>query len=151
MSFINHLVSFGFDFAYGLAASSAIVISHEETIKKLYSAEPLSIEEFEELYDMRQYNMSSRRSDKKILKAWDEPGVYVLTNTTKDKSYVGKGDRVFRKVFRHINGHGNAEVFSDLSNGDEFEIIIYTLSRSSFDDLDELFREAINVFGNYFK
>lgn len=151
MSFINHLVSFGFDFAYGLAASSATVISHEETIKKLYSAEPLSIEEFEELYDMRQYNMSSRRSDRKILKAWDEPGVYVLTNTTKDKSYVGKGDRVFRKVFRHINGHGNAEVFSDLSNGDEFEIIIYTLSRSSFDDLDELFREAIDVFGNYFK
>lgn len=151
MSFINHLVSFGFDFAYGLAASNAIVISHEETIKKLYSAEPLSIEGFEELYDMRQYNMSSRRSDKKILKAWDEPGVYVLTNTTKDKSYVGKGDRVFRKVFRHINGHGNAEVFSDLSNGDEFEIIIYTLSRSSFDDLDELFREAIDVFGNYFK
>ena len=95
--------------------------------------------------------MSSRRSDSKILKAWDEPGVYVLTNTTKDKSYVGKGDRVFRKVFRHINGHGNAEVFSDLSNGDEFEIIIYTLSRSSFDDLDELFREAIDVFGNYFK
>ena len=151
MSFINHLVSFGFDFAYGLAASSATVISHEETIKKLYSAEPLSIEEFEELYDMRQYNMSSRRSDRKILKAWDEPGVYVLTNTTKDKSYVGKGDRVFRKVFRHINGHENAEVFSDLSNGDEFEIIIYTLSRSSFDDLDELFREAIDVFGNYFK
>lgn len=151
MSFINHLVSFGFDFAYGLAASSATVVSHEETIKKLYSAEPLSIEEFEELYDMRQYNMSSRRSDRKILKAWDEPGVYVLTNTTKDKSYVGKGDRVFRKVFRHINGHGNAEVFSDLSNGDEFEIIIYTLSRSSFDDLDELFREAIDVFGNYFK
>lgn len=151
MSFINHLVSFGFDFAYGLAASSATVISHEETIKKLYSAEPLSIEEFEELYDMRQYNMSSRQSDRKILKAWDEPGVYVLTNTTKDKSYVGKGDRVFRKVFRHINGHGNAEVFSDLSNGDEFEIIIYTLSRSSFDDLDELFREAIDVFGNYFK
>lgn len=151
MSFINHLVSFGFDFAYGLAASSATVISHEETIKKLCSAEPLSIEEFEELYDMRQYNMSSRRSDRKILKAWDEPGVYVLTNTTKDKSYVGKGDRVFRKVFRHINGHGNAEVFSDLSNGDEFEIIIYTLSRSSFDDLDELFREAIDVFGNYFK
>lgn len=151
MSFINHLVSFGFDFAYGLAASSATVISHEETIKKLYSAEPLSIEEFEELYDMRQYNMGSRRSDRKILKAWDEPGVYVLTNTTKDKSYVGKGDRVFRKVFRHINGHGNAEVFSDLSNGDEFEIIIYTLSRSSFDDLDELFREAIDVFGNYFK
>lgn len=151
MSFINHLVSFGFDFAYGLAASSATVISHEETIKKLYSAEPLSIEEFEELYDMRQYNMSSRRSDRKILKAWDEPGVYVLTNTTKDKSYVGKGDRVFRKVFRHINGHGNAEGFSDLSNGDEFDIIIYTLSRSSFDDLDELFREAIDVFGNYFK
>ena len=151
MSFINHLVSFGFDFAYGLAASSATVISHEETIKKLYSVEPLSIEEFKELYDMRQYNMNSRRSDRKILKAWDEPGVYVLTNTTKDKSYVGKGDRVFRKVFRHINGHGNAEVFSDLSNGDEFEIIIYTLSRSSFDDPDELFREAIDVFGNYFK
>lgn len=99
---------------------------------------------------MRQYNMGSRQSDKKILKARDEPSVYVLTNTTKDKSYVGKGDRVFQKVFRHINGHGNAEVFSDLSNGDEFEIIVYTLSRSSFDDLDELFKEAVGVFGSYF-
>ena len=145
MSFINHLVNLGFDFAYGLATSTSTIKSHEETIKKLYSAEPLSIEEFEELYDMRQYNMGSRQSDKKILK-----GVYVLTNTTKDKSYVGKGDRVFQKVFRHINGHGNSEVFSDLSNGDEFEIIVYTLSRSSFDDLDELFKEAVGVFGSYF-
>lgn len=150
MSFINYLVNLGFDFAYGLATSTSTVKSHEETIRKLYSAEPLSIEEFEELYDIRQYNLSSRQSDKKILKAWDEPGVYVLTNTTKDKSYVGKGDRVLRKVFRHINGHGNAEVFSDLSSGDEFEVIVYTLSRSNFDDLDELFKEAVSVFGSYF-
>lgn len=150
MSFINHLVNLGFDFVYGLATSSSTIKSHEETIKKLYSAEPLSIKEFEELYDMRQYNMSSRQSDIKMLKAWDEPGVYVLTNTTKNKSYVNKGDRVFRKVFRHINGHGNAEVFSDLSNGDKFEIIVYTLSRSSFDDLDELLKEAVDVFGGYF-
>ena len=150
MSFINHLVNLGFDFAYGLATSTSTIKSHEETIKKLYSAEPLSIEAVMERHDMRQYNVGSRQSDKKILKARDEPGVYVLTNTTKDKSYVGKGDRVFQKVFRHINGHGNSEVFSDLSNGDEFEIIVYTLSRSSFDDLDELFKEAVGVFGSYF-
>lgn len=63
---------------------------------------------------------------------------------------MNKGGRVFRKVFRHINGHGNAEVFSDLSNGDKFEIIVYTLSRPSFDDLDELLKEAVDVFGGYY-
>ena len=60
MSFINDLVNLGFDFVYGLAVTNSTVRSHEETIKKLYSAEPLSVEEFKELYDMRQYNMSSR-------------------------------------------------------------------------------------------
>ena len=97
MSFINYLINLGSDFAYGLATTSSTVKSHEETINKLYSAEPLSIEEFEELYDMRQYNMSSRQSDKKILKAWDEPGVYVLTNTTKDKSYVARATEFFER------------------------------------------------------
>lgn len=40
--------------------------SYEETMKKLCSAEPLSIEELEELCDMRQCNMSSGQSDKRF-------------------------------------------------------------------------------------
>lgn len=38
-----------------------------------------------------------------ILKARNKPGVYVLTITTKDKNYVNKGGKIFRKVFHHIN------------------------------------------------
>lgn len=43
MSFIDDLVNLGFDFVYGLAVTNSTVRSHEETIKKLYSAEPLSV------------------------------------------------------------------------------------------------------------
>lgn len=98
---------------------------------------------------MRRFNANSRRSGIKILKEKDGPGVYVLINRTKDKNYVGKEDRVFRKAFRQIKGRGNADVFSDLSSGDEFEIVVYALSRSSFEDLDDLLKETMDTLDNY--
>lgn len=150
MSLLNFFVNLGIDAARGMASDRSTMQSHAGLLKKLYSGEPLTVNEFEGLYDMRRFNASSRQSDIKILKERDEPGVYVLTNVTKNKSYVGKGDRVFRKVFRQINGYGNAEVFADLSGGDNFEIIVYTLSRSGFDDLNDLLRDAVDVFGSYF-
>lgn len=149
MSLLNFFVGLGVDAIRGMAADRSTIQSHAESLKKLYLGEPLSVDEFEELYDMRRFNASSRRSDIKILKERDEPGVYVLINTTKNKSYVGKGDRVLRKVFRQINGCGNAEVFSDLYSGDEFEIIVYMLSRSSFGDLDDLLKETMDTFDNF--
>ncbi len=150
MSLLNFFANLTIDAMRGMAADKSTMRSRAGAFKKLYSGEPLTVSEFEELYDMRRFNAGSRRSDIKILKERDEPGVYVLTNVTKDKSYVGKGNKVFRKVFRQINGHGNADVFADLSGGDNFEIIVYTLSRSGFDDLNDLLRDAVDVFGSYF-
>ena len=77
MSLLNFFANLSIDAMRGMAADKSTMRSRAGAFKKLYSGGPLTVSEFEELYDMRRFNAGSRRSDIKILKERDEPGVYV--------------------------------------------------------------------------
>ena len=148
MPFLRNLVNISIGSIYGMHASYSTIQAHGTSLKALYSAEPISIAEFESLYDMRRYDVYSRQNDIIILKEWDEPGAYVLTNTDRNKNFVGRGSRVFRKAFRQIHGHDNPLVYHELLDGDNFEITIFLLSRSNFDKLDDLVKAVVATCGH---
>lgn len=146
MSLLGLFFDLGTEFTHGMHETKANINSHRTGFEKLFSGEAVSVKEFQCLYDVRTYNINNRRSDIKFLKSQDGPGVYVLANSRKKRSYIGVGDKVFRKVYRHINGHGRADIFSGISAGDEYEIHVYLLSRSGHTTLNELEKEVMATF-----
>lgn len=137
--------------AYGMRSDAATVAVHQDELVSMCSGEPLSPNRFMNLYETRLYNVDSRRRDRKMLKLIDAPGVYVFSNVTRRKSFVGKGSKVFRRVFRQINGHGNQSLYSELRDGDEFEIRIFRLDRTDCDDVDELERAVAARSGMHYR
>lgn len=73
-------------------------------------------------------------------------GVYVLYNVTRDKYYVGQGQRVLGRVTQHFSGHGNGDVYADWSYGDAFTIRMIALRGSGYCSLDDLERDTITAF-----
>jgi len=76
-------------------------------------------------------------------------GVYVLHNSTRDKYYVGQGQRVLSRVTQHFSGHGNGDVYADWSYGDAFTIRTIALRGSGYRSLDDLERDTITAFSAY--
>lgn len=120
-----------------------------DRLKPLLDGVPVEAKEFMELYDLRIYDVHSKRYVRKLLKTRDAEGVYILTNLDRGKSHVGKGNLVMRKVFRHLSGYGNAAVYADYMMGDRFAVRVFFLRQSEYDELDELLRRTIKEFGRY--
>jgi hypothetical protein len=70
----------------------------------------------------------------------------VLYNVTRDKYYVGQGQRVLGRVTQHFSGHGNGDVYADWSYGDAFTIRMIALRGSGYCSLDDLERDTITAF-----
>lgn len=135
---------------YGAWSNNNIIDANSESIQQLLSGEPMTVDEYSRLYDVRLYNLDNKRHDRKMLKMYDTPGAYVFTNTATNQSLVGKGEKVFQKVYRQINGHGNPLLYEDIRKGREFEIRVFCLDRTECDDVDALERQLRERYGNYY-
>lgn len=73
-------------------------------------------------------------------------GIYILENTDKNKHYVGQSKDVFSRVFAHLSGRGNGDVYADFKYGDNFKVIILPLNNSEFNNLNDMERAFIDYF-----
>ena len=113
-----------------------------ELLQKVMSEREVSVSDFLELYDKRIYDIHSKQNDIKYMKDWDFKGLYYIKNLTKKKYYIGRGDKVFRKVDRHFRGYGHQGLFADFEKGDKFSVIFWKLDGSGYDNLDDLEKET---------
>lgn len=74
-------------------------------------------------------------------------GVYILHNETQDRYYVGQSVKVFNRLTQHFDGkNGNTNVFMDYLRGDHWNIQIIRLRDTTYDNLDDLERNAIALY-----
>lgn len=109
----------------------------ETSMRELFSS-GISAEEFKKMYNMCSYNFANKRQDIKILKNNDILGVYVLYNKSKNTYFIGRSNRVFRKVDRQFRGFENKEVFKLFSDGDEYWVKIIPFRKDEYVSLEEL-------------
>lgn len=74
-------------------------------------------------------------------------GVYILHNETQDRYYVGQSVKVFNRLNQHFDGkNGNMDVLMDYLRGDHWNIHIIRLRDTTYDNLDDLERNAITLY-----
>lgn len=150
MSFIKSLLSFGFDFSQAYASAKTQTANVKDTLNRLLSTkENVSAEEFMQMYDLRIYDISSKQNDIKIMNKIEFEGVYILHNKSKNKYYVGKGNKIFKKIDRHFRGYGNIDVYKDLQSGNKFYVRIIRLKDSGYDNIDILANEISKKYKAY--
>ena len=149
--FLNELIDFAVKGAFGYSAVKKTAMQTRVTFDKLFLEDEVSAQEFLEMYDARIYNPENQQYDLKFMKGNDFEGVYVLHNQTKDKYFVGRGQKVFKKVERHFNGFGNLELYDDWSCGDAFTVRMIRFQDSGYADLISLEEEMISKYGRYTK
>lgn len=113
-----------------------------ELIQKVMSGSEVSALDFLELYNKRIYDIHSKQNDIKYMKNLDFKGLYCIKNLTKKKYYIGRGDKVFRKVDRHFRSYGHQEIFDDFKDEDKFTVMFWKLDGSGFDNLGGLEKET---------
>ncbi|MDR2519529.1 MAG: GIY-YIG nuclease family protein [Eubacteriaceae bacterium] len=115
--------------------------SNRQMLRLLNTQKPVTPEEF-----FRMREAGAGRENAKEGKAFEQKGVYVLTNTNSQKKYVGQGIRVGDRIARHFTGKGNEGVYRDYRKGDRFLIRTAALSDTGFRSLNEMERCAIASF-----
>ncbi len=85
---------------------------------------------------------------KKTVKG-DIVGVYVIYNADKKMYYVGQAKRLYFRVWQHLTGHGNGDVYADYKYGNRFIIRFVTLNESGCNDLDMLERNLIQYYNAF--
>ncbi len=127
-----------------LAKSSDV----KKKVKNLSMSEvEMSTDEF---FKMRNNSLGGR-GKKHISTDLDYAGVYILTNKTKGKPYIGQSQNVIKRVNDHLTGHGNGNVYADFCYGDVFTVRTISLASSGYDTLNSLERDMIAKFGAYDK
>lgn len=88
-------------------------------------------------------------SKRKMNQLRNEAGIYILHNKTRDMYYVGQGDYVVSRAFKHFSGAGQGDVYADYKYGDKFTIQLIYLKGSGFLRLNTLEKTAIEVLDAY--
>lgn len=149
-NFFGKLLSFCGDVSYAYSSTQTQAIKAKEILIKILDTDKnVPIEEFLKMYDMRTYDISNKQSDIKFMKNIDFEGVYILQNKTKNKCFVGKVSKVFKKIERHFTGYGNADIYSEWLKGNKFFVNIIRLENSGYDNINILERdikEKYNAF-----
>lgn len=148
--FLSDMIELGVEALVEIPSSKKKILKVKETLQRLVvDNEEMEIEEFLEMYDTRIHDFDSKRNDIKILKQVDFEGVYIINNSTKDIFFVGKSEKVLRKVDRHFRGHENEDIYTDYQNGDIFKIRIIDFEKYSYDNIDELVKVMTDKYGIY--
>jgi len=88
-------------------------------------------------------------SKRKTNQLRNEAGIYILHNKTRDMYYVGQGDYVVSRAFKHFSGAGQGDVYADYKYGDKFTIQLIYLKGSGFLRLNTLEKTAIEILDAY--
>ncbi|USK62463.1 excinuclease ABC subunit C [Peribacillus asahii] len=77
-------------------------------------------------------------------------GIYIIHNCVKDIYYVGQAKGVFNRAYKHFaKDLANPEVYKDYCRGNEFNISLIPLEKTSFSLLDDLEDNAIRAYESY--
>lgn len=147
--FLIELIDFAVKGAFGYSAAKKTAMQTRVIFDKLFLEDGVSVQEFLEMYDARIYNPENQQYDLKFMKGNDFEGVYILHNLTKEKYFVGRSQKVFRKVERHFNGFGNALLYEDWKNGNAFTVRMIRLDGTNHFDLQSLEKEMVSKYGRY--
>lgn len=90
------------------------------------------------------------QGNKMYLNNFDFIGVYIILNETKNKYYIGHGQKVFNRIGDVLNGRGNMFVYNDFINGDQLIISFRSFDLSSFDSLSDLENDTLNNMNNQY-
>lgn len=90
----------------------------------------------------------------KVLDLPNSPGIYLLTNIKKDKSYVGSAKAIKSRLYGFVlgNRHSNEELYIDRTNSEITDWEISVLENISVDDIcmleerEEYFIEKLNTY-----
>lgn len=121
-----------------------------ELLRLVMSGREVFVPDFLELYNKKIYDIHSKQNDIKYMKDLDFEGIYCIKNQTKKKYYVGRGDKVFRKVNRHFTGYGNQEIFADYDSNDKFFVKFGKLYGSGYSNLNDFEKETKKIFSSEF-
>lgn len=72
-------------------------------------------------------------------------GIFIIHNATKDLYYVGQSEKAIDRAAIQFLGRGNCDVNADYKYGDSFNVRIFPLSGSGYENLNELKRAAIQA------
>lgn len=72
-------------------------------------------------------------------------GIFIVHNATKDLYYVGQSEKAIDRAAIQFLGRGNCDVNADYKYGDSFNVRIFPLSGSGYENLNELKRAAIQA------
>ncbi len=97
----------------------------------------------------RTMSIDSFLSKRKMSQLKNEAGIYILHNKTRDMYYVGQGDYVVSRAFKHFSGAGQGDVYADYKYGDKFTIQLIYLKGSGFLRLNALEKTAIELLDAY--
>lgn len=73
-------------------------------------------------------------------------GVYLVSNKSKNKHYVGKSINVKDRLFTHFSGRGNGDIYADYLHNDIFSVRFYKFNDKQFRDIDELEYHLIRIY-----
>ncbi len=96
---------------------------------------------------MMEYTMDEfiEKRRNKMLHNWLS-GVYLIGNKTQRKYYVGQSICVQDRIFTHITGRGNGDIYFDIRSGDDFIIRYYPFDPNQFRTIDELEFHLIRIY-----
>lgn len=83
-------------------------------------------------------------------KGFETEGIYIFTNLSNNRKYVGQSIHLLSRVKGHLSGHGNPELHKDLKKGYEFKIQFIKLGNSEFNNLNALEKAYISKTNSYY-
>ena len=110
--------------------------------KLVRNQEAMTLADFYQSRDLLQKQYSKRAAN-------DFEGVYVFQNKRNRRHYVGQSVNVLHRVHTHIQGRGNGDLHTDLTQGDPFTVKIFPLNQSGYATLNDFERELIGVHHAY--
>ena len=122
---------------------SDFLVGNQVLLRSILAGEEISALDFLFLCDERIYNTDNKQNDIKYMKRLDFAGLYYIKNITKKKCYVGRGDKVFKKVERHFKGYENQEIFNDFEKNDKFVVAFIKYEEDSNDSFEEFVVEKM--------
>lgn len=80
------------------------------------------------------------------LKGYETSGVYILTNTSNNRKYIGQSKNLIKRINTHLSYKGSPDVAKDMRKGDEF---IIELIKTEVPNLNYLERYYISKFNTF--
>lgn len=81
----------------------------------------------------------------------DFKGVYILYNKTKKMFYIGQSVNVYDRVYKHLTGSGNGDVYADFKYGDLFLVKTIRFEKRKHNTLNDLEKLYIKKYNSYAK